>query len=341
MRRALVALGCCALALGAPAARAQTAGPGQPAASDDTAAVEDDLYDAEPEAVDGTDALPGVDEIARLLRERPAALGSISVGAPNAGALFNGVRLPESPRWVLVTPELAWCTEATAAAFARAVGRVHELFADTRPLFVGHASAERGGPLSPHLSHQSGRDVDVSYYYLGDEHVWYATATAANLDRPRTWALVKALVVAGAVELVLVDTAVQRLLRQHALASGEDRAWLDTVLQYGSRHPSPVVRHARGHATHMHLRFRDARAQALGKRAHDLLVARGVARPRPPEILHRARSGDTLGSLARRYGTTVEELRRANGLRSTRILAGRTYRIPRAPAGAPRKSQGR
>ena len=34
------------------------------------------------------------------------------------------------------------------------------------------------------------------------------------------------------------------------------------------------------------------------------------------------RPGDTLGTIAERYGTTVRELQSWNGLRSTRITAG-------------------
>jgi LysM repeat protein len=57
----------------------------------------------------------------------------------------------------------------------------------------------------------------------------------------------------------------------------------------------------------------------------------------PPQIFvwHRAKKGDTLGKLARRYGTTVKAIQRANGLRSTVIFARKSYRIPRPGAVAP------
>ena len=43
---------------------------------------------------------------------------------------------------------------------------------------------------------------------------------------------------------------------------------------------------------------------------------------------HRIRSGDTLGALARRYGTTVSNICRLNGIKSTTILRiGRTLRV--------------
>ncbi|MEK7329902.1 MAG: LysM peptidoglycan-binding domain-containing protein [Candidatus Eisenbacteria bacterium] len=40
------------------------------------------------------------------------------------------------------------------------------------------------------------------------------------------------------------------------------------------------------------------------------------------------RAGETLGVLAQRHGTTVEQLMRANRLWSSRIRAGQRLRIP-------------
>jgi membrane-bound lytic murein transglycosylase D len=53
--------------------------------------------------------------------------------------------------------------------------------------------------------------------------------------------------------------------------------------------------------------------------------------PRPLYVTHRVRRGQTLGALARRYGTTVEAIQRANGLRSAhRLRVGQRLRIPSA-----------
>ncbi len=43
---------------------------------------------------------------------------------------------------------------------------------------------------------------------------------------------------------------------------------------------------------------------------------------------HKIRSGDTLGALARKYGTTVNNICRMNGIKSTTVLRiGRTLRV--------------
>jgi membrane-bound lytic murein transglycosylase D len=76
---------------------------------------------------------------------------------------------------------------------------------------------------------------------------------------------------------------------------------------------------------------------------HDLRVPVGVRdavtqaaaqlpewkRPTPAYLVHRVRSGETLGLIARHYGTTVGAIQRASGLRSTRYLrVGQRLRIP-------------
>jgi membrane-bound lytic murein transglycosylase D len=50
--------------------------------------------------------------------------------------------------------------------------------------------------------------------------------------------------------------------------------------------------------------------------------------PRPTYLTHRVRSGQTIGAIARKYGTSVDAIRRANGLRTVRLRAGQRLRIP-------------
>jgi murein endopeptidase len=273
-------------------------------------------------------------EVEERFRRDPSSLGPISAGSPNAGALLNGVQMPEDERWVLVDPERAWGTRETVDALTRAIGEVNRQFPGSPKLYVGHISDRDGGRLSPHRSHQAGRDVDISYF-LDGRHRWYQRATAANLDRERTWAFLRALVTETDVELILIDSGVQRLLKEHALKIGEDREWLDDVFQVGSRRSRPLVRHARGHANHIHVRFYSPVAQESGVRVYPLLAKRGLARPQGHYVQHVARKGQTLGSLARRYGTTVEAIQRANGMRTTLIQARRVYNIPRSGSAGP------
>jgi penicillin-insensitive murein endopeptidase len=270
------------------------------------------------------------EQLAAKLRTEPESLGAISIGKTNAGKLFNAVKMENGEHHKMIAAYAAWGTEETVDYLTRAIAKVAEQFPDgTSPMDIGHISGRKGGRLSPHKSHQAGRDVDVSYYYVNPKHGWYRHAKAKTLDRARTWAFVRALITETDVELILINTSVQRLLKQYALSIGEDREWLDSIFQYRSRHPKPLVKHAPGHGTHIHVRFYNPVAQELGRRAYPHLVAMRKLKPRRYHMRYRARKGDTLGSLANRFGTSVKELQRANRLRSSRIQAKHDYLIPR------------
>jgi penicillin-insensitive murein endopeptidase len=261
-------------------------------------------------------------------------LGAMSLGNPSAGLLLNGVQATKNELIEPISPGAAWGTDETLSYLERALRKVHEQIADTPVLPLGDISAEKGGPISPHISHQSGRDVDIAYFYKGDAR-WYRRGNAKNLDIPRNWAFVKALVTETDVELILIDHSIQALLREHALAIGEDPAWLDSVFRGGAG-LRPLIRHARGHATHIHVRFYNPRAQETARRAYAALVERGVVPPVRSFLQHRAKRGDTLGKLSKKYGVSVDAIKRANRLKKSLIREKHTYLIPVAnPRPAP------
>lgn len=279
------------------------------------------------------------DELARRVREDVAALGSISIGKPSAGGLLNGVQMPTGDHWVLVDPAHAWGTRETIDYLVASIEAVHAEHSGAHPLYIGHISARGGGALSPHISHQAGRDVDISYFYSDEKSArWYARAHAGNLDRARTWAFVRALVSKTDVELILIDHSIQALLREHALAIGEDPGWVTSLFRGKPGELRPLIVHAKGHATHLHVRFYNPIAQETARRTYELLIREGKVKPPTRFVQHKVKKGETLGMLARKYGSSVAAIRRANGLRSTLIVAGRTYRIPKR-TGVPRPAR--
>jgi penicillin-insensitive murein endopeptidase len=267
-------------------------------------------------------------EIEARLRRDPTSLGPISVGSTNAGALVAGVPMPKGERWVIIDPAHAWGTRETVDYLARGIDKVHEQFPGAPKLYIGHISSKNGGYLSPHVSHQAGRDVDISYYLLNGR-AGFVRATAENLDMPKTWAFVRALITETDVEMILIDTSVQRLLSDYASKIGEDPAWLDSIFQSRGKAARPMIRHAKGHGNHIHIRFYNPIAQEIGRRAHALLAKVGHVKTTTSYLLHKARSGDTLGSLARRYGTSVDAIQRVNGLKTNAIKAKHVYKIPK------------
>jgi len=268
------------------------------------------------------------DDLEKQVAENPSGLGSLSLGEPNRGRLLGGVPLQSSRLLEVVAPDFAFGTHETVFYLERAVARVHELHPGTPPLHVGHISRKSGGHVSPHRSHQSGRDVDLGFYYSKDGG-WYRRGTADNLDLPRTWSLLRALITETDVEMVIVDASIQRLLRSYAERIGEDRAWLARVFNGDARRPK-IVRHLWGHTTHFHVRFYNPAAQTLAARAYPHLVDAELVDPVQSVTNYRAKKGDTLGRLATRFGTTVRAIQAANGMRGTTIQAKRVYRIPRA-----------
>jgi penicillin-insensitive murein endopeptidase len=281
----------------------------------------------EPRLPEGLAALsPG--QISRQLATNPGELGPLSIGWTNSGMLLNAVQLPPDERYAIMDPGASWATQETVESLRRAVGAVHAAYPDSPRLHVGHLSQRRGGRLTGHKSHQSGRDVDVDYYHKTPKPQFYRTATAASLDRHRTWTFVRALITETDVEMIFINTSIQRLLKRHAEGLGEDSDWLDSIFEVDSKEPYPIIRHARGHQTHIHVRFYSPIAQEMGRRAYPALVAMGRIKPTRYFAEHRVRKGDTLGRLAARYGTTVRQIQKANGLRSTVIVQGKTIRIP-------------
>ncbi len=268
------------------------------------------------------------DELARRVEIDVTSLGSLSIGSPSGGLLLNPVAMPTGPSWEIAKTAEIWGTEETIASVESAVAKVHELYPDAQPILLGDLSDADGGRLKRHLSHQSGRDVDLGFYFKGGFQPHLVAGTAANLDLAKNWALVRALVTETDVEAIFLDTRIQRLLYKYALSISEDKAWLDRVFQFSRGYKDAIISHERGHRNHYHVRFYNPVAQELGRRVHPLLVQYGILPPPVYTVRHVVRPGQTMGHLAARYGTSVRAIKQANGLTSTMLRAGRAYRIP-------------
>lgn len=201
-------------------------------------------------------------------RDDPASLGPASLGSPTRGALIGGVELTSSDAVEVVTPLYNWGTARVIASIERAARRVRCRFPNHPPLRVGSISRERGGHLRPHRSHQSGLDADLGYFYT-DGSTWYRRASADNLDRAATLTLLDALYDGGDVEYLFIDRRVKALLREYAQ---EHRPDLLEPLFDGTPPRAPLIRHARGHDTHVHVRFFDDAAKENGRRLMPVLI---------------------------------------------------------------------
>lgn len=257
--------------------------------------------------------------LATTWRNNPGLLGAISVGFVDEGRLINGQPFPETSAWKVVKPGAAWATEETIAYLAAAISRVKALRPDAPPLRVNAISVQHGGYLPPHKSHQSGRDVDLGFYYPTAEPI-RAVARERYIDVALNWELIKSLVLLTDVQMILVDRRVKKVLYRHALRSGEDKAWLDSLFYAGRK---SLIRHARRHRDHFHVRFYNPRAQELGRRIAPLLAKRADRNI----VTHRVRSGDTLGAIAAKYGTTIGAVKKTNGMRRSFLRVGQVLKV--------------
>jgi murein endopeptidase len=254
----------------------------------------------------------------------PTALGPLSIGTPDSGLLLNPVPFSPGLLWTVRNPSESWGTEETIAFIVTAIEAVEARYPGSPRLVIGDLSNPRGGRLNRHRSHQAGRDADIGFYFQRGEVESFLAPRRKDLDLPRTWALVRALVTETDVERIFVDRSLIAVLYQHALAEGEDRSWLNDI--FGRTGEKGIIQHERRHKDHLHVRFYNPQAQEHGRIVYPVLVETGAAPP--PMAKHRVRPGETLGSLAQRYGTSVNAIRAANGLRSSRLRAGRSYTIP-------------
>lgn len=261
------------------------------------------------------------DELTRLWRETPDELGSVSVGFADQGRLLNAVHLEDGDAWTVARRDLAWGTQETIESLVTAFRAVRKLFPGARAR-LSHIGLQTGGWLRPHKSHQSGRDADLGFFYKGDGRPGGRLKNIVKaFDLPRNWALIKALITQSDVQIVWVDRGIQKILRDHALKTGEDKAWVDRIFRAGK---DSLLQHARRHHDHFHVRFYAPRSQELGRRLQPLLALR----PEHNVTLHKVKPGQTLGHVAKAYGLSVQALMRANHLKRTFLAASQRLLVP-------------
>jgi LysM repeat protein/murein endopeptidase len=258
------------------------------------------------------------EQLTEMWKKQPKALGSISVGFVHSGRMVNSVQFPQGDAWIVVSPELAWATQETIDYTTRAIREVRAAYPKAPALRVNQISSRDGGYLRPHKSHQSGRDVDLGFYYPTVDPI-RAREREKYIDLELNWALIKSLIQHTDVQMILVDKRVQKVLREYALSKGEDPKWVSSL--FGD---SALIKHARGHRDHFHVRFYNPRAQELGWRIAPLLALQ----PDHNMVMHRVRSGDTLGGIALRYGSGVQAIKKASRLRSILLRIGQVLAVP-------------
>jgi LysM repeat protein len=190
-----------------------------------------------------------------------------STGAPWNGTLEHGEPLPQGDGYVVRRPNRAYGAQHVIDRLQDVIADVREAYPDLHTLAIGDLSRRGGGPLGGHVSHQTGLDVDVGFYFTTLPAGYPDSFHAADgtLDCAATWTLLATFARTAdeptGVQLVFLDYEVQATLYDYAKSHGASADELARVFQYprGKTEQVGIVRHWPHHGDHMHVRFKPAR----------------------------------------------------------------------------------
>lgn len=221
-------------------------------------------------------------------------------------------------------------------AIKAAVEAVHDTHPETKRLVIGDLSRPHGGFFPPHLSHQSGRDADIGYYIKGRREPEYLMKIRAHqLDVERTWTFLHSFLKDDKVQYVFMDYRLQKPLYKYLrnVIKLSPRL-LSKYISY-PRRKGGIIRHLRGHADHMHVRFYAPQSLDAGKA---YLRKHGTKVVKPMPVYYRIRRGDNLIKIAKRFRikwTKLMKWNRLNRKKARRLRAGKRlvvgYRTPPLP----------
>ena len=218
--------------------------------------------------IDTQTASPRPSSRSATQRRGPARAGaSESVGAPWDGELAGGEQLPRGDGYRVRRPERAYGASHVVDHLRHAIAEVRALYPEVHTLAIGDLSAEHGGTIAGHRSHQSGLDVDLGFYFTRVPAGYPDRFAAANrdLDVQATWALLTAFArtadLDDGVAIMFLDYALQRRLYTWAHARGTPEEDLELLFQYprGKDTQVGLIRHWPNHADHVHVRFKSRR----------------------------------------------------------------------------------
>ena len=188
----------------------------------------------------------------------PTALrvGAVGSGPPQNGRLINGLEIPDSAYWAKKLPPSSYGTTFAVGALMEAIARFESKARDYEPpLVFGSMSYKHGGPIEGHLSHQTGRDLDIRLPLRAKYPQWY-DVTPKRVDWEALWHLVSAFHETGQVMVIFFDYELQAHLRRAGKKLGASDTEITAMLQYpnGPR-TGGFLRHSHGHEAHIHVRF--------------------------------------------------------------------------------------
>lgn len=195
----------------------------------------------------------------------PKAVLGQSVGHTNHGKLRRPSRLSKGKGYFIRRAHRNFGAAHTVAYTKRTIHSVRRQFPKLHTLAIGDISAKEGGKITRHASHQSGRDIDIGFYFKRKPAGYpqsFIVATPKNIHFGATWKMVQEFVKLGkrplGVEKIFMSYSTQRILYNMAKRRGVSKAVLDHTFQYprGRFSSDGFIRHEPGHDEHIHVRFK-------------------------------------------------------------------------------------
>jgi len=183
---------------------------------------------------------------------------SESIGRPSSGRLVNGEKMPAGPGYSSGSRPNVYATNDTITLLIQCFGQFRRKHPDAPMLVVGNMSRPDGGKLSPHKSHQSGRDVDLGYLHKEKfQPVTSMLSTdGSNLDPKLTWALLESFLATNKVKAIFIDYEIQKSLYEYLVKRKYSKRKLEKLFQYPrGRGSEALIKHVKGHHHHIHIRF--------------------------------------------------------------------------------------
>ncbi len=211
--------------------------------------------DPEPETFD-SERMPSEVAPSPLLPTIAIPIGAQSMGAPDRGRIANAVQIPTNEAlYTLRNLDHSWGSSHAIEQLTLGIQRFRSKSGFQDELVIMDMSQRKGGRFRPHESHQAGRDVDIRLPLRAGVPKGTIPKASSLVDWDATWALVRALISTGQVRFIFLARNRQRALYEAAKRAGMSDDELAPLLQYPRKARTAVVRHARGHVKHIHVRF--------------------------------------------------------------------------------------
>lgn len=180
---------------------------------------------------------------------------------------------------LFIDTDRGWATAEMISMLKETAAYMSQQYPGKDRLQVEDLSAQFGGKITRHASHQNGLDVDLQFYRVNAlEHDPLSTgklyalsmvedeSLSTNFDLARNWQVMKALHRFGDVQRIFIDKVIKQELCQYAKSINEYEAHTEVLRS---------MRHVPNHQDHFHVRLRCPKGASLCKSQSDIAYGSG------------------------------------------------------------------